>query len=55
MKKVQRIAALMLAVVLVVIAGCSSGSSPKQALQDSMTKMIDVDSYSAKISFGFDE
>ncbi|MGO4549223.1 hypothetical protein AB4Z29_30990 [Paenibacillus sp. 2TAB23] len=55
MKKVQKIAVLLLAVILIVIAGCSSGKPPKQALQAAMTKITEADSYAVKMSFGLDE
>ncbi|WP_139990643.1 hypothetical protein [Paenibacillus paridis] len=55
MKKVQKIAVLLLAVILVVIAGCSSGKPPKAALQSAMTKISEADSYALKMSFGLDE
>ncbi|WP_141503627.1 hypothetical protein [Paenibacillus luteus] len=55
MKKVQKIAILLLAVILVVIAGCSSGKPPKAALQAAMTKISEADSYALKMSLGLDE
>ncbi|WP_138756148.1 hypothetical protein [Paenibacillus sinopodophylli] len=55
MKKVQKIAVLLLAVILVVIAGCSAGKPPKEALQAAMTKTSEADSYAIKMSFGLDE
>lgn len=55
MKKVQKIAVLLLAVILVVIAGCSSVKPPKEALQAAMTKINEADSYAVKMSFGLDE
>lgn len=55
MKRLQRIAALLLTAVLLVIAGCSSGIPPKAALQDAMAQMMNVDSYSAAISIAIDE
>ncbi|WP_028609535.1 hypothetical protein [Paenibacillus harenae] len=55
MKKVQKMAAILLAVILVVIAGCSTGTPPKEALQKAMTKISEADSYAIKMSFGLDE
>jgi len=55
MKKVQKIAVLLLAVILVVITGCSSAKPPKEALQAAMTKITEADSYAVKMSFGLDE
>lgn len=55
MKSVQRIAYLALIVVLLVIAGCSSESTPpKQALQEAMKNMGNINSYSAQMSLGID-
>lgn len=55
MKKVQKLAVLLLAVILVVIAGCSSAKPPKEALQAAMTKITEADSYAIKMSLGLDE
>lgn len=55
MKMVQKIAVLLLAVIMVVIAGCSSGKPPKEALQAAMTKISEADSYTVKMTFGLDE
>lgn len=55
MKMVQKIAVFLLAVIMVVIAGCSSGKPPKEALQAAMTKISEADSYTVKMSFGLDE
>ncbi|WP_054025856.1 hypothetical protein [Bacillus sp. FJAT-28004] len=55
MKNVQKIAVLLLSVILVVIAGCSSAKPPKEALQAAMTKITKADSYAVKMSFGLDE
>jgi hypothetical protein len=55
MKKVQRIAVILLAVILVVIAGCSTGKPPKEALQMAMAKITEADSYAVKMSFGLNE
>ncbi|MBD2871661.1 hypothetical protein [Paenibacillus arenilitoris] len=55
MKKFQKIAVLALTVILVVIAGCSSGKPAKEALQSAMTKISEADSYKVKMSFGLDE
>ncbi|WP_419876002.1 hypothetical protein [Candidatus Pristimantibacillus sp. PTI5] len=55
MKKFQKIAVLLLAVILVVIAGCSTGKPPKEALQAAMTKTSQADSYAIKMSIGLDE
>ncbi|RCW41182.1 hypothetical protein [Paenibacillus prosopidis] len=55
MKKMQNLAVILLTVLLVVIAGCSSGKPPKEALQAAMTKMAEADSYTVKMSFGLDE
>ncbi|GLX71380.1 hypothetical protein [Paenibacillus glycanilyticus] len=55
MKIVQRLAYVALLAVLLVIAGCSSSDTPpKQALQDAMKNMEDLDSYSANMSLGID-
>jgi outer membrane murein-binding lipoprotein Lpp len=55
MKSVQRLAMLALIAVLLVIAGCSSGSTPpKQAFQDAMKNMEDLNSYSTQMSLGID-
>lgn len=55
MKMVQNLAVILLTVMLVVIAGCSSEKPPKEALQAAMTKMAEADSYAIKMSFGLDE
>lgn len=55
MKKVQKIAVLCLAVILVIIAGCSSAKPPREALQSAMTKMTKADSYAMKMSIGLNE
>jgi hypothetical protein len=55
MKKAQNLAVILLTVLLVVIAGCSSAKPPKEALQAAMTKMAEADSYKIKMSFGLDE
>lgn len=55
MKKVHKIAVLLLAVILFVIAGCSSAKPPKEALQAAMTKIAGADSYAVKMSLGLDE
>ncbi|OMF29053.1 hypothetical protein BK133_18065 [Paenibacillus sp. FSL H8-0548] len=55
MKKVQKIAVILLAVIIVVIAGCSSAKPPKEALQAAMTKITEADSYAVKMSLGLDE
>ncbi|MGO4111527.1 hypothetical protein [Paenibacillus sp. YAF4_2] len=55
MKSVQRLVMLGLIAVLLVIAGCSSGSTPpKQALQDAMKNMVNLNSYSTQMSLGID-
>jgi hypothetical protein len=55
MKSVQRLAMLALIAVLLIIAGCSSGSTPpKQALQDAMKNMENLNSYSTQMSLGID-
>lgn len=55
MKSVQKIAYLAFIAVLLVIAGCSSGSTPsKQALQDAMKNMENLNSYSMQMSLGID-
>ncbi|CAM3502504.1 hypothetical protein PALU110988_25705 [Paenibacillus lupini] len=55
MKNVQRLAMLALIAVLLVVAGCSSGSTPpKQALQDAMKNMENINSYSSQMSLGID-
>jgi hypothetical protein len=55
MKKVHNLAVILLTVLLVVIAGCSSSKPPKEALQAAMAKMAEADSYKVKMSFGLDE
>ncbi|CAM4369195.1 hypothetical protein L1N85_22695 [Paenibacillus alkaliterrae] len=55
MKKVQKIAVLILAVILVVIAGCSSSQPPKEALTAAMAKITEADSYAMQMSFGLNE
>lgn len=55
MKSVQRIAYLVLIAALLVIAGCSTDSPPpKQALQDALKNMENLDSYSGQMSLGID-
>lgn len=51
----QKVASLVLMAVLLVIAGCSTDHAPpKQALQDAMKNMGELDSYSAQMSLGID-
>ncbi|WP_424769066.1 hypothetical protein [Paenibacillus sp. sgz302251] len=55
MKMVQKIAVLLLTVIMVVIAGCSANTSPKKDLQSAMTKISEADSYKVKMTFGLNE
>ncbi|MFF2094114.1 hypothetical protein [Paenibacillus sp. NPDC058174] len=55
MKNGQRMAVLLLAAVLFLIAGCSSSGSPKQALQNAIKKTSESDSYTQAITIGIDE
>lgn len=55
MKKAKKITVLLLAVILIVIAGCSSGKPPKEALTAAMAKNAEANSYKLKMSLGLDE
>jgi hypothetical protein len=55
MKHMHRIAALLLAIMLVVVAGCSAGKPPKEALSAAMTKIGKADSYKMNMTFGLNE
>lgn len=55
MKKVQKVAVIFLAVILVIIAGCSSAKPPKEALQSAMLKIGQANSYSIKMTLGLNE
>ncbi|MCA0758242.1 hypothetical protein KP806_24610 [Paenibacillus sp. N4] len=55
MKKVKKITVLLLAVILIVIAGCSSGKPPKEALTAAMAKNAEADSYKMQMTLSLDE
>jgi len=50
----KKAAVVAMASVLLVAAGCSSGKSTKEALQDSLSKMSEVHSYAFTGTLGFD-
>ncbi len=55
MKPTQKIVAILLVIMLAVVAGCSSGKPPKEALSAAMTKASEAESYKMNISLGLNE
>ncbi|PZD96372.1 hypothetical protein DNH61_07615 [Paenibacillus sambharensis] len=46
---------LLMGTVLVILAGCSKPEAPKEAIQSSMTKAMDMNSYTFAASMGINE
>lgn len=55
MKKIQKWTVILVAALMIIIAGCSSAKPPKEALQAAMTKIAEADSYAMTMSLGVDE
>ncbi|MFF2484286.1 hypothetical protein [Paenibacillus sp. NPDC058071] len=55
MNKMPRAAMLLMIAAFLIIAGCSSGKAPKDALLNAMQKTGEANSYAAQITFGIDQ
>jgi len=55
MNRLKRIVAPCLALVLLVIVGCTSNASPKEALQKAIVHTSEADSYAMNMTFALEE